>query len=307
VGRKVAEIKLNELHSDNLMAIYDVVLDIEQERQLNPDRIAIPIMRQIIRFRQLMPADSIGLRDKYCESRWKAIKFLERIGIVHDVNPLEGNHRWETYIELQPNLSEFPKFLDAVQAEYSRRSVAKPAGRVEKAEADAATKVFVIHGRDLRLRDGMFTFLRSISLEPIEWIEAVALTGKSAPYVGEVLDAAFSKAQAIVVMLTGDDEARLRAQFRQEAEPAHETDLTPQARPNVLFEAGMAMARNPERTVLVEFGHLRPFSDIGGRHTVRMDGSTEKRQELAARLQKAGCAVSLVGTDWHTTGDLRPS
>jgi len=101
--------------------------------------------------------------------------------------------------------------------------------------------------------------------------------------------------------------ARLRAQFRHAAEPAHETELTPQARPNVLFEAGMAMARNPERTVLLEFGHLRPFSDIGGRHAVRMDGSTEKRQELAARLQKGGCSVSLVGTDWHTVGDLKPS
>ncbi|HWW17188.1 MAG TPA: nucleotide-binding protein [Candidatus Saccharimonadales bacterium] len=303
----MAEIKLNELHSDNLLAIYDVLLDIEQERQLNPDLIAIPIMRQIIRFKQLMPADSIGLRDKYCESRWKAVKFLERVGVVHDVNPLEGNHRWETHIELQPNSTEFPKFYEAVQTEYSRRAGAKPAGRVEEVMADAATKVFVIHGRDLRLRDGMFTFLRSISLEPIEWIEAVNLTGKSAPYVGEVLDAAFSKAQAVVVMLTGDDEARLRAQFRKVGEPAHETELTPQARPNVLFEAGMAMARNPERTVLVEFGHLRPFSDIGGRHTVRMDNSTEKRQELALRLQKAGCTVSLAGTDWHTAGDLKPT
>jgi len=103
-------------------------------------------------------------------------------------------------------MSEFAKFYEAIRAEYSRRTEAKPAGAVEKVMADAATKVFVIHGRDLRLRDGMFAFLRSISLEPIEWIEAVTLTGKSAPYVGEVLDAAFSKAQAIVVMLTGDDE-----------------------------------------------------------------------------------------------------
>jgi hypothetical protein len=112
----MAEIKLQELHTENLLAILDVLLDIQQESQLNPDRIAIPIMRQIIRFSQLMPADSI-----------------------------------------------------------------------------------------------------------------------------------------------------------------------------------------------VEFGHLRPFSDIAGRHSVKMDGSTEKRQELAARLQKAGYAVKLTGTDWHRAGDLGSS
>jgi predicted nucleotide-binding protein len=110
-----------------------------------------------------------------------------------------------------------------------------------------------------------------------------------------------------VVVLSGDDEARLRVELRQEVEPGHETELTPQARPNVLFEAGMAMAHNPDRTVIVEFGNLRPFSDVGGRHTIRMDGSSEKRQELATRLQNAGCTVKMAGTDWHTAGDPRPS
>lgn len=303
----MTDIKLHELHAENLLAIYDVVLDIEQERQLSTNHVAIPIMRQIIRFTQLMPADSVGLRDKYCEARAKAITFLERIGVVHDLKFHEGGHRWETYIEMTPDPSEFPKFYEAVEKEYSRRTGTKQAARSASVAATGGTRVFVVHGRDLRLRDGMFTFLRSIGLDPIEWIEAVAMTGKSAPYVGEILDTAFSHAQAIVVMLTGDDEARLRAELRQAKEPAQENELTPQARPNVLFEAGMAMAHNPDRTVLVEFGHLRPFSDVAGRHSVKMDGSTEKRQELAVRLQKAGCAVKLTGTDWHKTGDLGPS
>jgi len=120
------------------------------------------------------------------------------------------------------------------------------------------------------------------------------------------LDAAFSNAQAVVVLLTGDDEAQMRPDLRKTGDPSYELVLTPQARPNVLFEAGMAMAYSPERTVLVEFGNLRPFSDVAGRHTVRMDGSTEKRQELAIRLEKAGCPVKTTGTDWHRAGDLRP-
>lgn len=174
-----------------------------------------------------------------------------------------------------------------------------------KAGPDNRT-IFVIHGRDERLRAGMFDFLRSLDLKPLEWTEAIKLTGKASPYIGEILDAAFSRAQAVVVLLTPDDEARLRDALRGVAEPAYETQLTPQARPNVLFEAGMAMARDPDRTILVQVGDVRPFSDIAGRHMIRMDNSTKKRQDLALRLEAAGCGVNLKGTDWQTTGDLTP-
>jgi hypothetical protein len=164
----------------------------------------------------------------------------------------------------------------------------------------------VIYGRDERLRDGVFAFLRSVDLSPIEWSHAVQLTGKAAPYVGEVLDAAFSDAQAVVVVLSPDDVSELRQDLRGAHEPTHETEAAYQARPNVLFESGMAMARHPDRTVIIEIGQMRRFSDIGGRHTIRMDNSVQKRQELAQRLQSAGCSANLLGTDWHTAGDMRP-
>ena len=145
--------------------------------------------------------------------------------------------------------------------------------------------VFVIHGRDERLRSGMFEFLRSLGLSPMEWTHAVELTGKGAPYVGEVLDAAFSNAQAVVVLFTPDDLVRLRPELCSPKEPEHETSLTPQARPNVLFESGMAMARNPDRTIFVEIGGLRPFSDVGGRHMVRMDQFVQEAQRTRHEAQ----------------------
>jgi predicted nucleotide-binding protein len=165
-------------------------------------------------------------------------------------------------------------------------------------------KVFVVHGRNAKLRQAMFEFLRSIGLHPMEWSEASRLTGKPAPYIGEILEAAFKEAQAIVVLLTGDDEAKLRKEHLDEHDAEFERELTPQARPNVLFEAGLAFGTHPDRTLLVQIGRLRPFSDVAGRAVVRLTNDTEKRQELAQKLKAAGCAVNLEGTDWHKAGDF---
>ena len=165
-------------------------------------------------------------------------------------------------------------------------------------------EVFVVHGRNMVARNALFQFLRAIGLHPLEWTEAVRSTGKSSPYIGAILDAAFSRAHAIVVLFTPDDEARLREEFQGTSDPPHETELTGQARPNVLFEAGMAMGRSEDRTVLVEIGDLRPFSDVAGRHSVRLNNSSARRQDLAMRLQTAGCPINLEGTDWYDVGDF---
>lgn len=167
------------------------------------------------------------------------------------------------------------------------------------------SRVFVIHGRNEAMRRALFDFLRAIDLKPIEWSEAVALTGKPSPFVGEILDAAMQYAQAIIVLFTGDDQARLRDEFLSGNDPAYERETTPQSRPNVIFEAGLALGKYPERTILVQAGVLRPFSDIAGRHLIRLKNTSKSRQELALRLKLAGCNVDLSGTDWHDAGDFR--
>ena len=167
-----------------------------------------------------------------------------------------------------------------------------------------AKSVFVVHGRNDQLRDSMFQFLRSIGLKPMEWAEALAATGKATPIIADILDSALRRAKAVVVLLSPDDEARLRSELQRENEAAFETQLTGQARPNVLFEAGMAFGRCPDRTILVEVGSLRPFSDVAGRHVVRLNNSAQTRKDLADRLQRAGCDVDLSGSDWLRVGDF---
>jgi predicted nucleotide-binding protein len=192
-----------------------------------------------------------------------------------------------------------PHFQAKVKRVKEKRLI-KRAGEVDK------RMVFVVHGRNEKARSAVAAFLRSIDLRPIEWSEAVKLTGEASPFVGQVVEAGFNAAQAVIILLTGDDLAKLRPELQTPKDPSYEKKATPQARPNVLFEAGFAFGRHPERTVILEFGQLRPFSDVQGRHVIRMDNSPQKRNELVERLRSAGCAVNTSGGDWHTAGDLEP-
>jgi hypothetical protein len=149
----------------------------------------------------------------------------------------------------------------------------------------------------------MFDFLRALGLEPMEWMSVLSTTASGSAFIGEAVDRALSVAQAIVILLTGDDIARLRTSFVNAHDPIVERRGTPQARPNVLFEAGLAFGRRPDRTILVELGSCRPFSDIAGRYIVRLADSAESRQILAERLRHVECAVDTSNrVDWLTAG-----
>lgn len=164
--------------------------------------------------------------------------------------------------------------------------------------------VFVIHGRNEEARKALFDFLRALGLNPLEWDQAIALTGQGAPSIQEILSAAFQKARALIVLLTGDDLVSLREEYVKAGEERTEALPMLQARPNVLFEAGLAMGSYQERTIIVELGDVKPFSDIAGRHTIRMDDSKERRNALATRLESADCAVDRAGTDWLSNGQF---
>lgn len=164
--------------------------------------------------------------------------------------------------------------------------------------------VFVIHGRNTTIRDEVFKFLKATGLKPIEWSEAVSKTREGSPYIGKILDVAFSGAQALLALLTPDEFVELKPEFIREGDASHERVCGQQARPNVLFEAGMAFGRCPERTILVEFGGLRPFSDILGRHTIRLDSTPERKRDLVSRLRTAGCEIEHKEGDWLNIGNF---
>ena len=163
--------------------------------------------------------------------------------------------------------------------------------------------VMVVYGRDQALRDSMFSFLRALKLNPIEWSEGARATGKGSPYVGEILDEIFRMAQAVVVLLTPDEEVRLRRDLcADDDEFKRETGFQPRA--NVQIEVGMALAKSENRTILVQVGDFRLPSDLHGRHIVRLNNTAERRNELAQRLKTAGCDPDTGNQDWYRMGDF---
>lgn len=253
--------------------------------------------------------------------RWKSrtVRLLSEGVNSSEGKKLEDTHlrSWNMYDELkniQDEANMYGAFLLSLVEELNEHpedyfSITIPSEEkvtIPKAPKSTSLKtVFVIHGRNDKLRESMFNFLRALGLKPVEWSQAIQATQKASPYIGEILDTAFSQAQAIIVMFSGDDDAQLRKEFLRQNEPPYEKELTPQPRPNVIFEAGMAMGRNEDRTILVQVGELRPISDIAGRHITHLDNNPQKRQELVTKLQGAGCEVDTSGTDWLSVGDFQ--
>ena len=174
-----------------------------------------------------------------------------------------------------------------------------PAGKQNPANP---ALVFVIHGRQL-LGD-FHDFLYALGLKPLEWSEARRRTGKPNPYTWEIVDLALTEAGAIVALMTPDDEARLLEHLWTNTENGLEKQLLPQPRQNVLFEAGVAYGRDPQRTVLIRVGAQRPMSDLAGHHILTLDNSPQSRQAIADALRAAGCPVDVSGSGWFESGDF---
>lgn len=147
----------------------------------------------------------------------------------------------------------------------------------------------------------MYSHLRALDLRPLEWNEIVGVLGGS-PFIGDVVAQGFEMAQAVIVVLMGEEMTRLRDDLC-----LNDSDrgFRYQPRPNVLFELGYAMARHPTRTIITVIGDDSNITDIAGRHFVRLDGTPQRLRELAARLRTAGCTLRDAGSDWLNGDSFR--
>lgn len=166
-----------------------------------------------------------------------------------------------------------------------------PTGRTAVEKIGDGRSVFIVHGRNTAARDELAKFLRHLDAKPITWTQAAADTAKTSPTTMEIINAGMAKAQAIVVIFTPDDQAQLKSAFVQATDEPHETQLTGQARQNVILEAGMALGAAPERTVLVRLGQTRKISDIDGINWIDLGDAWENRDRLRAALDNANVTL----------------
>lgn len=162
-------------------------------------------------------------------------------------------------------------------------------------------KVFIIHGQNQNAADEMARFVRSLGLEPIEW-GTLRASLKGTPHIGKIVREGMARAHGVIALFTADEYSHIRPELAGKKEGQ---DLRRwQARPNVLFEAGMAYARDPERVVLVRLGDVALFSDVAGISYLSPNNDPSKdRSVLRETLKQMGCNVT-EGTAWMKEGDF---
>jgi len=112
---------ISGLVGDNLMAVYDVALDVHREIQFEHDAF-VDLLPSVVRFSALMPMDGANFRDRYCELRWKAAKLLQKRGALTRVEVVGQTHRWESKLRIVANLAEFETTRTALETEFKRRA-----------------------------------------------------------------------------------------------------------------------------------------------------------------------------------------
>jgi hypothetical protein len=121
-----------------------------------------------------------------------------------------------------------------------------------RVDAPDPTSVFVIHGRNADACAEMGIFLRACGLKPINFGDLRAEMGGT-PTIDRIVEAGMARAQGVVALFTPDEYAALRPSLRAKDDRG-DAIARWQARPNVIFEAGMAFGKDRDRVVFVVLG-----------------------------------------------------
>ncbi len=209
--------------------------------------------------------------------------------------PFEANFRY-----FQSDF--FDVFVGAMEDIYNTQERAPAASSATSPPEKGANmpdpkKVFIIHGRNVAARTALEHFLRALDLQPVDFDQLAADEGGTA-FIGDIVRAGLKRAQGIVALFSPDEYAGLRPDHRGPHDKSEEI-LRWQARPNVIFEAGMAYGMAPERTVLVTLGtDVALFSDVAGVHVVRLNNGSQSRSKLRQKLIGIKCDIDQRADSW---------
>ena len=197
-------------------------------------------------------------------------------------------------IDESTTLTVIKAFLDS--AEVAEQTQPK----LEGAPMPDPKRVFVIYGQNIAGYNELCKFLRSVGLDPKSFFD-ISNELHGSPTVFEIIRHGMDQAAGVVALFTADEWAYLRPELAQAGATSERLSRW-QARPNVIFEAGLAMGLDARRTIFVRLGNVSLFSDVGGIHSIHLDNSTDNRHLLRGRLKAAGCDPDMVSSDYLDPG-----
>jgi predicted nucleotide-binding protein len=165
--------------------------------------------------------------------------------------------------------------------------------------------VFVVRGRDGVAYDALVALLIALDLKVVTWDDAARHAGGGTPHTLDIVRAGIEISDAVVVLMTPDDLGQVKNDFfNPNRDDPREAAPTGQARQNVVFEAGWAMALDQSRVILVRVGDVRPLSDIDGLNYVWLEDDISARRQLIGRLKSCDLAVDVTSDGWRTAGSF---
>lgn len=188
------------------------------------------------------------------------------------------------------------------QRTFKRPGTSAPNAKPEKSPY---RRVFVVRGRDEEVYQALSHFLNALDLRVVSWDEASTKAGGGTPHTLDIVRAGIELADAVIVLMTPDDLGHVKGEFyNHERDHPQEAKETGQARQNVVFEAGWAMALGQDQVILVRVGAVRPLSDIDGLNYVWLSNDISSRRQLITRLRNCGLDVHDNHDGWREAGDI---
>jgi hypothetical protein len=163
-------------------------------------------------------------------------------------------------------------------------------------------RVFVIYGRDVEAHAELAKFLHALNLEEIVFDEVANTLGPS-PFVADIVLRGIKEADAVIALFTPDEQAALYDPTTGRPLETNAGGSRWQARPNVIFEAGIAYGRGLIEPILVVLGaDVSLFSDIGGKHFVNL-GRSDGKRNLFNRLNTILGPITPRISDWEFSAE----
>jgi predicted nucleotide-binding protein len=247
------------------------------------------------------------------EGERKSLAYDLYRGIVECGDAGNGTLHWMYAHDFESNLFDFQRdffdlFVRAMEDVFNTQDRVHETSVNSPTEKDTsmpnAKKVFIIHGRNMEARIQMGIFVRSLGLVPINFGDLRASMGGT-PNIADIVEAGMDQAQGVIALITADEFAAVRTDFRYDHDQPDDVSRW-QARPNVIFEAGMAFGRDRKRVVFVLLGGPKLFTDVAGIHVLRPtnDPSGDRSLLRSTLWQGMGCDIELHSTDWMKAGDF---